>query len=97
MFDLIVEKEVFICGLTNLEDAVSSFLHLCFVANMEYPKVLIVRYKRIFVLNPINVERLEIHFSFGWTSCFTRNDNVRKHDLEVSKINSKCNGMVTKP
>ena len=36
-FDLIVEQKVLIHGLENLEDAVSSFLHVCFVTNMKYP------------------------------------------------------------
>jgi hypothetical protein len=39
VFDLAVEREALVCGMDNLEDAVSSFLHLSFVANMEYPKV----------------------------------------------------------
>ena len=37
MFDLMVEKEEFISGLETLEMAVSSFLHLYFVANLTYP------------------------------------------------------------
>jgi hypothetical protein len=37
-FDLVVEKEVFIHGMERLEDAISSFLHLCFVANLHFPK-----------------------------------------------------------
>lgn len=36
-FDLIVEKESFITGMKTLEEAVSSLLHLCFVANISYP------------------------------------------------------------
>ena len=36
-FDLIVEKDTFIAGMETLEDALSSFLHVCFVANMNYP------------------------------------------------------------
>jgi hypothetical protein len=36
-FDLIVEKEPFICGMETLEEAISSFLHVCFVVNMHYP------------------------------------------------------------
>jgi hypothetical protein len=38
-FDLVVEREPFLEGLQSLEDAVSSFLHLAFVANMHYPEV----------------------------------------------------------
>jgi hypothetical protein len=37
VFDLLVEKEIFISGMTTLEEAVSSFLHVCFVANIHYP------------------------------------------------------------
>jgi hypothetical protein len=37
-FDLIVEKEVFVHGMERLEDAISSFLHLCFIANLQFPK-----------------------------------------------------------
>jgi hypothetical protein len=36
-FDLIVEMQPFISGMETLEEAVSSFLHLCFVANIVYP------------------------------------------------------------
>jgi hypothetical protein len=36
-FDLIVEQKVLIHGMENLEDAISSFLHVCFVTNMKYP------------------------------------------------------------
>jgi hypothetical protein len=36
-FDLMVEKAVFIHGMTRLEDAISSFLHVCFVANLHFP------------------------------------------------------------
>ncbi len=36
-FDLLVEKVVFIHGMERLEDAISSFFHLCFVANIQYP------------------------------------------------------------
>ncbi len=32
-----MERQPFISGLDTLEQAVSSFLHVCFVANMEYP------------------------------------------------------------
>ena len=37
VFDLYVEREPFISGLETLEQAVSSFLHVCFVANIHYP------------------------------------------------------------
>jgi hypothetical protein len=39
VFDLILEKDVFVGGLDTLEEAVSSFIHLCFVANIQYPQV----------------------------------------------------------
>jgi hypothetical protein len=41
VFDLVVEKSPFITGLKTLEEAVFSFLAVCFIANMEYPKVLL--------------------------------------------------------
>ena len=34
-----VDGKAFIVGLESMEKAVASFLHLCFVANMSYPKV----------------------------------------------------------
>ena len=37
--DLVVDGKAFIVGLESMEKAVASFLHLCFVANMSYPKV----------------------------------------------------------
>lgn len=37
VFDLIVEKKIFLHGLETLEQAVSSLLHVCFVANLQYP------------------------------------------------------------
>ncbi len=33
-----MEKQIFVHGMECLEMAVSSFLHICFVANMQYPK-----------------------------------------------------------
>ena len=39
LFDLAVEGEPFIEGLDSLEKAIASFFHVCFVANMQYPKV----------------------------------------------------------
>jgi hypothetical protein len=39
VFDLVLEKSVFLVGLDSLEQAVSSFIHLCFTANIEYPEV----------------------------------------------------------
>jgi hypothetical protein len=37
VFDLVVEKKILISEMHTLEEAVSSFLHLCFVANIHYP------------------------------------------------------------
>jgi hypothetical protein len=34
-----MDGEPFIAGMDSLADAVSSFFHLCFIANLEYPKV----------------------------------------------------------
>ena len=39
LFDLVVEREPFLEGISSLEEVIESFFHLCFVANMEYPKV----------------------------------------------------------
>jgi hypothetical protein len=37
-FNLIVKKEPpFISRMETREDAVASFLHICFVTNMQYP------------------------------------------------------------
>jgi hypothetical protein len=41
VFDIALEKSVFISGLDTLKEAVASFIHLCFTANIEYPKVTI--------------------------------------------------------
>jgi hypothetical protein len=35
--DLHVEVDPFVKGLETLEEAVASFLHMCFIADMEYP------------------------------------------------------------
>ena len=32
-----VEKNIFLHGLENIEKAIASLLHICFVANMAYP------------------------------------------------------------
>jgi hypothetical protein len=37
VFDLIVEKQVFLSGLETLERAINSFLHISFFANLTYP------------------------------------------------------------
>ena len=34
-----LEKDPLIGGLETLEEAIASFLHICFVGNMQYPKV----------------------------------------------------------
>lgn len=38
LFDLVVERDPMIRGLNSIEEAVTSFLHLCFVCHLEYPK-----------------------------------------------------------
>jgi hypothetical protein len=35
----VVQGEPFLVGLESLEQALASFFHLCFVANLQYPKV----------------------------------------------------------
>ena len=56
-FDLVVEKTPLIRGLQTLEDAVSSYLHVCFVANMQYPKVYLIfatiRYHIYEIMRPV--------------------------------------------
>ncbi len=37
VFDLVVERAPFISNMESLEEAISSFLHVTFVADMEYP------------------------------------------------------------
>jgi hypothetical protein len=39
VFDLAVQGEPFIVGLESLEQAITSFIHVCFVADIHYPKV----------------------------------------------------------
>ena len=39
LFDLAVQGEPFIVGLESLEQAITSFIHVCFVADIQYPKV----------------------------------------------------------
>ena len=41
-FKLVVEKTPFLVDLQTLEDAVTAYLHVCFVANMHYPKGTII-------------------------------------------------------
>jgi hypothetical protein len=36
--DLVVEMECFISNIETLEEGVASFLHLCFVVDLQYPK-----------------------------------------------------------
>jgi hypothetical protein len=36
-FDLMLEKQVFVHGMETLEEAISSFLHICFIANLRFP------------------------------------------------------------
>ena len=37
VFDIVIEKSIFISGLESLEKAIASLLHICFVANLSYP------------------------------------------------------------
>jgi hypothetical protein len=46
-----MDGEPFIAGMDSLADAISSFFHLCFIANLEYPKVKIERDISNFVLH----------------------------------------------
>jgi hypothetical protein len=72
-FDLILEKQVFVHGMERLEDAVSSFLHLCFVANLQFPKgsgILCTFLQRW-------VAKLDEH---GTTAASSRKDLANKED-----------------
>jgi hypothetical protein len=46
-----MDAEPFIAGMDSLADAVSSFFHLCFIANLEYPKVKIEQGISDFILH----------------------------------------------
>jgi hypothetical protein len=68
-----VEKQVFISGMESLEQAVSSFIHLCFVANIQYPVgsgILCTFLQRW-------VAKLDEH---GTTAARTRKDQSAKED-----------------
>jgi hypothetical protein len=41
-FDIAVEGQPFVSAVESLSKAISTFLHLCFVAHLEYPPVRIV-------------------------------------------------------
>ncbi len=72
-FDLVVERQPFISGMETLEEAISSFLHVCFVANMEYPSgsgILATFLQRW-------VAKLDQH---GTTAAETKRDLVNKAD-----------------
>jgi hypothetical protein len=72
-FDLMVEKQLFISGMGTLEEAVSSFLHLCFIGNIQYPVgsgVLCTFLQRW-------VAKLDEH---GTTAARTRKDQAAKED-----------------
>lgn len=71
--DLIVDKEVFIHGMERMEDAVSSYIHICFVANLEFPSgsgILSTFLQRW-------VAKLD---EFGTTAARTKKDHARKED-----------------
>jgi hypothetical protein len=65
VFDLVVEKAPFLIGLKTLEEAISSFLAVCFVSNMEYPKVWYL-YNKFFgnsICNFLNVTSIRFYAS----------------------------------
>jgi hypothetical protein len=79
VFDLLVENEPFISGFETLEAAVSSFLHVCFVANIHYPVgsgVLCTFLQRW-------VAKLDEN---GTTAARTRKDQVDKIDKAARSI-----------
>jgi len=80
-FDLLFEKQAFIFGMTTLEEAVSSFLHLCFVGNFEYP----IGSGNLATFLQRQVAKLD---EFGTTAAKMRKDQSAKAD-KVSKSYKK--------
>jgi hypothetical protein len=78
-FDLIVEKEVFISGMETLEEAVSSFFHICFVTNMHYP----VGSGNLCTYLQRYVAKLDEN---GTTATRTRKDQVAKEDKAARSL-----------
>lgn len=78
-FDLIVEKEAFISGMETLEEAVSSFLHICFVTNMHYP----VGSGNVSTYLQRYVAKLDEN---GTTATRTRKDQVAKEDKAARSL-----------
>jgi hypothetical protein len=79
VFDLYVEREPFISGLETLEQAVSSFLHVCFVANIHYP----VGSGTLCTFLQRWVAKLDEN---GTTAARTRKDQVDKADKAARSI-----------
>jgi len=44
VFDLSVEKMLFVCGLETVAEAVSSFLHLTFTANLQKVGPILIKF-----------------------------------------------------
>ena len=80
-FDLLFGKQAFIFGMTTLEEAVSSFLHLCFVGNFEYP----IGSGNLATFLQRQVAKLD---EFGTTAAKMRKDQSAKAD-KVSKSYKK--------
>lgn len=78
-FDLTVEKEPIISGMDTLEEAVSSFLHICFTANMQYPvgSCILATYIQRYVA------KLDEH---GTTAVRTRKDQASKADKAACSL-----------
>ncbi len=68
VFDLVVERAPFISGLKNLEEAILAFLYVCFVTNMEYPKVQVNNN----LIYPLTVL---FGLSSRWSFCLQCNEN----------------------
>jgi cytochrome b561 len=78
-FDLIVEYKEFISGMESLEQAVSSFLHLCFVTNMVYP----VGSGWLCTYLQRWVAKLDEH---GTTAALKKKDQVSKEDKAAKSL-----------
>ena len=82
-FDLILEKQVFVYGMESLEEAISSYLYICFIANLRFPigsGILSTFLQRW-------VAKLDEH---GTTAARTKKDQVSKEDKAAGRSFNKA-------